>query len=97
MADSISQVALSVLSSATTSNTTVNYESLSGILTSVNTIMQVSAVTSQSSEMLNLFSDLVSSQLVAGENSVDYIFDGFRMKVLQTSVLQGESMQISVL
>jgi hypothetical protein len=95
MADSISQVALSVLSSATNSNTTVNYESLSGILTSVHTIMQVSAVTSQSSEMLNLFSDLVSSQLVVGENSVDYIFDSFRMKVLSTSVLQGESMQIS--
>ena len=95
MANSISQVALSVLSSATKSNTTVNYESLSGILTSVNTIMQVSAVTSQSTQMLNLFSDLVSSQLVAGENSVDYIFDSFRMKVVSVSVSQGGGMQIS--
>jgi len=95
MAETITQVALSVLSSATKSNISVNYESLSGILTSVNTIMQVSSISSKSTQMLSMFSDLISSQLVAGEDSVDYIFDSFRMKVVSTSVTQGGNTVIS--
>ena len=87
MVATINQVALSVLTSASKSNATVKYDSLSGILSSVNTIMQVSSIhNQQSAQMLNLFSDLISSQLVPGEDSVNYIYDSFRMKVVSASV-----------
>ena len=95
MATTIGNIAISVLSSATNSNQTVNYESLSGILNSVNTVLQVSTANTQSANILNLFSDLVSSQLTPGENSIDYIYDSFRMKVLASSVQPGKSLQIT--
>jgi hypothetical protein len=82
MADTICQVALKILSTAVDSNLTINYQSLSGILSSVNTVMQVSTINSQSIQTLQLFSDLVSNQLVPGENIVDYIYDSFRIKVI---------------
>jgi len=103
MVSAIGQVALNVLTTATAAassksngTTVVNYESLSGILSSVNTIMQVSTINAQSSQMLRLFSDLVSSQLVSGENDVNYIYDSFRMKVVSVSMDQGEQLQLKV-
>jgi len=89
MVDTISQVALSLLKTATKSNATVNYESLSGILTAVNTLMQISTINSKSKKMLTLFSDLVSSQLVSGEDGEDYIYDSFRMKVASVRMYAG--------
>ena len=103
MVSAIGQVALNVLTTATAAassksngTTVVNYESLSGILSSVNTIMQVSTINAQSSQMLRLFSDLVSSQLVSGENDVNYIYDSFRLKVVSVSMDQGEQLQLKV-
>ena len=95
MASTIGNIAFSVLSSATNSNQTVNYESLSGILNSVNTVLQVSTANTQSANILDLFSDLVSSQLTPGEKSIDYIYDSFRMTVLASSVQPGKSLRIT--
>ena len=94
MVNTISQVAYSVLSSATKSNITVSYDSLSGLLSSVNTVIQLSNTNARSAEVLNLFCDLITSQLVSGENDVNYIYDEFRMKVVSTSLTQGTSLQI---
>jgi len=94
MVNTISQVAYSVLSSATKSNVTVSYDSLSGLLSSVNTVIQLSNTNARSAEVLNLFCDLITSQLVSGENDVNYIYDEFRMKVVSTSLTQGTSLQI---
>ena len=99
MVTTINQVALSVLTSASQSNATVKYDALSGILSSVNTIMQVSSIhNQQSTQMLNLFSDLISSQLVPGEDSVNYIYDSFRMKVVSASVnpLSGGQLMMTI-
>jgi hypothetical protein len=94
MVNTISQVAYSVLSSATKSNITVSYDSLSGLLSSVNTVIQLSNANARSAEVLNLFCDLITSQLVSGENDVNYVYDEFRMKVVSTSLTQGTSLQI---
>jgi len=95
MATTIGNVAISVLTSATNSNQTINYESLSGILNSVNTVLQVSTANTQSAHILSLFTDLVSSQLAPGENSIEYIYDSFRMKVLASYIKQGDSLEIT--
>ena len=85
MAESINQVALNILSTAVNSNTTINYQSLSGILSSINTVIQVSTINSQSFQTLQMFSDLITKQQVSGENSIDYIYDSFRMKVISVA------------
>eukprot|EP01032_Pedospumella_encystans_P017335 gene17335-19756_t len=80
--DSVAPTLESVVTTVTRSTASVTFESIAGVLASVDAVAFASAnavpVGENVLETVSLFADLVTSQRVSGESSVEYIYDSFR-------------------
>ena len=99
MVQVVNNVALTILSSAMlqsnkANDDVVSYNSMTGVLDSVDSIASVSSSYSSvdsTIQILSMFTDLVSSQSIVGENPVEYVYDSFTLSSISTTYTSSDS------
>uniref|UniRef100_A0A7S3M5U4 PKD/REJ-like domain-containing protein n=1 Tax=Spumella elongata TaxID=89044 RepID=A0A7S3M5U4_9STRA len=93
-----SDVSLSIVNGAQ-STASVTFESIAGVLASVDAVAFASAnavpVGEKMLETVSLFADLVTSQRVSGESSVEYIYDSFRSASVRQFAAPSAGLKVS--